>query len=86
MEKQAPKPIQIPLRVLYISFTILAIGSMLFGNFQNTIMYGGIALAFDPFDPGQAYDKRPGWQRIWLYAHVTSVLIITTILLYRKFG
>lgn len=85
MEKQAPKPIQLPLRVLYISFTVLAIGSTLFGNFQNTIMYGGIAMAFDPFDPSQPFEKRPRWQKICLYLHVSFVFVVGGFFLYQKF-
>jgi hypothetical protein len=34
----------------------------------------GIALAFDPFNPEQAWAERPGWQKLALVTHLSIVL------------
>ena len=42
-------------------------------SYSEAVIYFGIALAFDPFDQTQPWQKRPLWQKVWLIVHLAIV-------------
>jgi hypothetical protein len=63
------------LRFLYVSFVLLALGYLIWGDdLSDVAMNLGIALVFDPFDPKQPWNQRPLYQRIWLLVHLALAL------------
>lgn len=60
-------------KILYLSFILLG-GIYLFQkDIGQTLLYFGIALAFDPFNIEQKWNDRPTWQKIVLISHLSIV-------------
>lgn len=76
MQKQVQSKRQLPNKYVYVVFLALAIVFLCVGNYSSAIIFGGIGLAFDPFDQSVTFSKRPLWQRVWLVAHLLLVLVI----------
>ncbi|MBI1343456.1 MAG: hypothetical protein GC171_11035 [Terrimonas sp.] len=73
-------------RVLYLSFVALSAYFLFFSRDMGTAMSNlGIALVFDPFDPGVAWKNRPSWQRVVLVLHLVVVFILLGMMLSTKF-
>lgn len=66
----------IALPLLYAGFTFLGIYQFFKNSPQDAMSSLGIALAFDPFDPGVSWKQRPIWQKGWLILHLTVVLLL----------
>lgn len=51
-------------------------------NFGEAVIFWGVALIFDPFNPRVSFGKRPLYQKIWLIIHliITFSLIALEIL------
>lgn len=75
MEKQLHTKRQLPNKYIYISFLIAAIIFACLEDYGTTIIFGGIGLAFDPFDQQTSFRDRPLWQRALLIVHVLFVLV-----------
>ena len=58
-------------KFLYGAFVLFGIYFLLFKHeYGNAGIYFGIALAFDPFDIEQPWNKRPVWQKLVLIIHL----------------
>ena len=64
-------------RYLYIAFVLFGVYILAFKHeLGNASIYFGIALAFDPFDTTQPWNKRPLWQRVVLILHLAIVFVL----------
>lgn len=73
-------------KILHISFITTGILFLfLKENIDNAIIYFGLALAFDPFDPQQKFQERPQWQKWILYAELMFVFFLLGRLLFHLF-
>lgn len=61
-------------KFLYIGFILLGCVQLYQKSIGEALIYLGIALAFDPFNPEQVWAERPGWQKLALVAHLSIVL------------
>lgn len=66
----------------YIIFILLGIFFLVKKDFSQAVIYGGLALAFDPFDTAIPFPKRPFYQQALLLIHlsVTLALIVLTLM------
>ncbi len=63
-------------RYLHIAFILIGWFFLLYLEEPATaIIYLGLALVFDPFDPEQAWKDRPFWQKAVLVAELIVVFI-----------
>ena len=76
MEKQTQTARQLPNKFVYGVFVVAAIIFICVRDYSSFMIFGGISLAFDPFDQSQAFNKRPMWQRVWLVVHVLVVMAV----------
>lgn len=60
-------------KILYAGFLLLGCFFLYQKDISQTLIYFGIALAFDPFDTEQKWDDRPNWQKIALIVHLSIV-------------
>ncbi len=61
-------------KFLYIVFLLLGVFQAFFSkDYMQATASLGIALAFDPFDQEQKWDKRPIWQKAVLIIHLGLV-------------
>jgi len=58
--------------IILIGITFLALGK----EPSEALMFFGLALAFDPFDPKQPWKERPVWQRTILLAELFMVILL----------
>jgi sterol desaturase/sphingolipid hydroxylase (fatty acid hydroxylase superfamily) len=69
-------------RALYSAFIAFSIYFLLINKDLASAMSNlGIALIFDPFNPKITWNNRPRYQRVWLFLHVSIVLIMVAYLL-----
>lgn len=69
-------------RYIYLGFLLLG-GIYLFQkDIGQTLIYFGIALAFDPFNPDEKWNDRPSWQKIILITHLSIVFGLVFIELF----
>lgn len=76
MEKQMHTNRQLPNKYIYVAFLIVAIIFVCIDDLSTALIFGGIGLAFDPFDQAVTFQKRPLWQRILLLVHCVFVLVV----------
>lgn len=79
MEKQISTPRQLPNKYIYALFLIATIVFVCLGDKGTAIIFGGIGLVFDPFDPKIPFGKRPLWQRVWLMTHLLLVIGVVIV-------
>lgn len=61
-------------KFIYIAFVLIGIIAIIFTkSVGQSIVYLGIALAFDPFDTSLAFPNRPQWQKLTLITHLSIV-------------
>lgn len=60
-------------KFLYVGILLLGGLYLLQKDISQTIIFFGIALAFDPFNPGQKWNHRPNWQKLVLISHLSIV-------------
>jgi H+/Cl- antiporter ClcA len=61
-------------RFMYGAFVLLSAYFIFIQKDYGTGMANmGIALIFDPFNPEVTWNKRPTWQKVWLFIHVAVV-------------
>lgn len=85
MEKQLQTAKQLPNKFIYTIFLIAAIIFACLKDFSTAIIFGGIGLAFDPFDQSITFSKRPMWQRVWLVLHIIGVMVVIAATLINYF-
>ena len=61
-------------KFLYLGFVLLGCVELYQKSIGDALIYLGIALAFDPFNPEKAWAERPGWQKLALVTHLSIVL------------
>jgi len=69
-------------KFLYIGFLILGGIYLIQKDISQTLIFFGIALAFDPFDTEQKWNERPSWQKMVLITHLSIVFGLVFIELY----
>ncbi|WP_373520965.1 hypothetical protein [Aquiflexum sp.] len=58
-------------RLIYVVMILIAVFNLTYlKDLSNATITFALALAFDPFDQSQTWNKRPLWQRIWLGVHL----------------
>ena len=61
-------------KVLYFGFLLLGIYQAFFSkDYMQAAASLGIGMAFDLFDPEQAWNNRPRWQKAVLIVHLACV-------------
>jgi hypothetical protein len=60
-------------KILYLGFILLGGIYLYQKNIGQTLLYFGIALAFDPFNIEQKWNDRPTWQKMVLISHLSIV-------------
>ena len=60
-------------KFLYSGFLVLGGIYLLQKDISQTLIFFGIALAFDPFDTEQPWPNRPTWQKATLIVHLALV-------------
>jgi hypothetical protein len=69
-------------RLMYGGFVAISLYQLLFHKDVSDAMSNlGIALIFDPFDPGVTWANRPMYQRAWLVGHVIVVFVLLGVIL-----
>lgn len=68
-------------KIVYGVFIVVALIFIIRNEFGDSIIYAGLALAFDPFDTTVPFNKRPLWQRAWLVVHLVAVLVLLCVTL-----
>jgi hypothetical protein len=64
-------------RAAYGFFVMVGVCLFLFSkDWMMAVSNFGIALVFDPFDPKTKWQDRQLYQRIWLFVHVSAVIIL----------
>lgn len=76
MEKVNTSIRQLPNKYLYAGFLIAAVYYLIAKDFSSAATFGGIGLAFDPFNQTMRFMDRPLWQRIWLVVHIVFVFVL----------
>lgn len=61
-------------KFIYIGFILLGCVELYQKSIGEALVNLGIALAFDPFNPAQPWNERPGWQKLALVSHLSIVL------------
>ncbi len=60
--------------IIYLLFVSYGLYSLVSKNLENSLIFLGLALAFDPFDTTQAFNQRPTWQKLVLIVQLSIVL------------
>jgi hypothetical protein len=55
---------------------LIAIYFILRKDLDQSMIYSGLALIFDPFDESVKWSLRPKWQKCWLIVHLGIQLIL----------
>ncbi len=74
------------IRIMYGAFIALGVYYLFRKDIESAMSTLGIAMAFDPFNPKVAWNKRPAYQQIWLLVHLSLVLGLLGILLFNWIG
>ena len=69
-------------KFLYIGFLLLGSIYILKKDISQTLIFFGIALAFDPFNSEQKWNERPNWQKLVLITHLSVVFGLVFIELF----
>ena len=69
-------------KFLYTGFLLLGCIYLLQKDISQTLIFFGIALAFDPFNTEQKWNDRPIWQKMVLITHLSIVFGLVFIELY----
>lgn len=62
-------------RIIYGVFTCAGIVFILLKDWNNAMIFMGLAPIADPFAP-LPFQARPKWQKAWLYVHVTLTMVV----------
>ncbi|MFY7665331.1 hypothetical protein [Flavobacterium sp.] len=60
-------------RSIHILFFSVSLVFIVRKQFDQALIYGGLALAFDPFNVNVKWSDRPNWQRIVLIGELLLV-------------
>ena len=68
----------------YIVFVIIAVIFMFLKDFSQAMMFSGLALVFDPFNPTMPFPKRPTYQKVWFIAHIFVTFTLFALMIIWK--
>ena len=60
-------------KYIYLVLVVLGLIYLVEKSTGQSVIYLGIALAFDPFNPTQTWNDRPSWQKMLLLVHLAIV-------------
>jgi hypothetical protein len=63
-------------RIIYGSFIIVALISMIMKGYLVTVSLLGLAILFDPFDVKQSWKEKPFWQKAVFVVQGMVVVVI----------
>lgn len=72
-------------KFIYIGFILVGCIYLFEKSIGQSLIYLGIALAFDPFDVEQHFNNRPSWQKLLLITHLSIVFGLVFIELFNFF-
>jgi hypothetical protein len=72
-------------KFIYIGFILVGCIYLFEKSIGQSLIYLGIALAFDPFDLEQHFNNRPTWQKLLLITHLSIVFGLVFIELFNLF-
>jgi hypothetical protein len=72
-------------KFIYIGFILVGCIYLFEKSIGQSLIYLGIALAFDPFDVEQHFNNRPSWQKLLLITHLSIVFGLVFIELFNLF-
>ncbi len=79
MENKVQTKRQLPNKFIYAGFLMAAIIFCCLRDFSTAIIFSGIGLAFDPFNPTVPFPRRPLWQKAFLAVHLVFVFTLLII-------
>lgn len=71
-------------KIAYTVFVIAGIYFLIRKDYSNAIVFWGLAPIFEPFDAKVPFAKRPLYQRVWLFVHVSITLIGFVLMIVNK--
>jgi hypothetical protein len=72
-------------KFIYIGFILVGCIYLFEKSIGQSLIYLGIALAFDPFDVEEHFNNRPSWQKLLLITHLSIVFGLVFIELFNLF-
>lgn len=72
-------------KFIYIGFILVGCIYLFEKSIGQSLIYLGIALAFDPFDVEQHFNNRPSWQKLLLITHLSIVFGLVFLELFNFF-
>jgi hypothetical protein len=63
----------------YVILVTTGIFFLVVRDFSQAAIFWGLALVFDPFDQNVSFQKRPGYQKAWLFVHAAITLALFVI-------
>lgn len=72
-------------KFIYIGFILVGCIYLFEKSIGQSLIYLGIALAFDPFDVEQHFNNRPSWQKLLLITHLSIVFGLVFLELFNLF-
>ncbi|HCL04708.1 MAG TPA: hypothetical protein DHW64_01520 [Chitinophagaceae bacterium] len=68
-------------KVAYTVFVLAGIYFLIRKDFSSSFTFWAMAPIFDPFDTSIPFQKRPTYQKAWLFIHVIiSLLILAAVI------
>ncbi len=65
----------------YIIFLLAGMYFMFTKDFSQAVIFWGLALVFDPFNPATPFTKRPFYQQAWLIVHLSITFALFVLML-----
>lgn len=72
-------------KYIYLGFVLVGIFYLIQKSIGSALIYLGIALAFDPFNPEETWKDRPTWQKFILVIHLAIVFGLMGIEMFNLF-
>jgi hypothetical protein len=72
-------------KYVYLAFVLVGCFYLVQKSIGSSMIYLGLALAFDPFNPEEAWKDRPNWQKLILLVHLAIVFGLIFIEIFNSF-
>ena len=72
-------------KYIYLGFVLVGIFYLIQKFIGSALIYLGIALAFDPFNPEETWKDRPTWKKFVLVIHLAIVFGLMGIEMFNLF-
>ena len=69
------------------AYSILLLAGIYFliqKDFSQAVTFIGLGLAFDPFKTNVPFNKRPVYQQLWLFVHLSITLALFVLMIIGK--